>query len=214
MTAATETDASPDLEAAAAAAANPALLGVPSFLAGAIPLGLFLLGYQASATGGMLANIILVSGLGLLISTIWAINVGAGPVAAIFGVFTGFWLSFGLLVLGNTHGWFVPSGLEAEAALAAGTGATITYLIAWTIAILVLTIATLRLPLAFTLLFALVAVTFFLVLLANLTASTIFATIGGILVFVFSALGVYLFMDAMSQATGGKAFPLGSPILK
>jgi hypothetical protein len=32
-------------------------------------------------------------------------------------------------------------------------------------------------------------------------------------VLVFAALGVYLFFDVASQATGGEALPLGSPIL-
>lgn len=200
--------------AAAAAGANPGLLGLPTFVAGAIPLGLFLVGYQDGAAAGLIVNIILVAGLGLLISCIWAIKVGAGAVAAIFGIFAAFWLSFALLVLGNTHGWFVPAGLEPEVVAAAGLGGTIVYLIAWTIAVLVLTIATLRLPLAFTVLFALVALTFFLVLLGNLTADTIWATIAGYVVFAFTAVGVYLFLDAMGQATGGKAMPLGNPILK
>lgn len=211
----TATDTATEEAAAAAATAgnNPGLLGLPTFAAGAIPLGLFLVGYKDGATGGLLVNIILVAGLGLLISTIWAIKVGSGAVAAIFGIFACFWLSFALLVLGNTHGWFVPAGLEPEAVAAAAAGGTAVYLIAWTIAVLALVLATLRLPLAFTVLFFLVDLTFFLVLLANLTSESAWATIAGYVVFAFTVVGVYLFMDAMGQATGGKAMPLGRPIM-
>ena len=38
--------------------------------------------------------------------------------------------------------------------------------------------------------------------------------VGGYVVLVFAALGVYLFVDAAAQATGGKALPLGPPILR
>lgn len=200
--------------AAAAAGANPGLLGLPVFIAGAIPLGLYLIGYKEFATGGLLANTAIVAGLGLAVATFWAIKVGAGAVAAIFGIFSGFWLSFSFFVFGATHGWFVPAGTEPEAALAAAGGGQNVYLLSWTIAVVILTLATLRLPLAFTALFALVAVTFFFVLLFNITGDTLWATIAGIVVFAFTAIGVYLFVDAMGQATGGKAMPLGNPILK
>ncbi len=205
-------------EAAAAAAAaagnNPVILGSASFVAGAIPLALWLVGYKDFAVAGLLSNIILVAGLGLLIAAIWAINLGAGAVATVFGLFSMFWLSFALLVLGTTHGWFVSSAVEPEAAATAGAGGTIVYLITWTAAVVILTLATLRLPLAFTALFALVALALFLVLMFNLTSDTIWATIAGYVAFGAAAIGVYVFFDAMGQATGGKAMSLGNPIQK
>ncbi len=70
-----------------------------------------------------------------------------------------------------------------------------------------------RLPLAFTALFALVALALFLVLLFNLTSDTIWATIAGYVAFGAAAIGVYVFFDAMGQATGGKALSLGNPVL-
>ncbi len=36
----------------------------------------------------------------------------------------------------------------------------------------------------------------------------------GYVVFVFAALGVYLFLNAADTATGGRGFPLGPPIRK
>jgi succinate-acetate transporter protein len=126
----------------------------------------------------------------LFIAAIWAINLGAGAVATVFGLFSMFWLSFALLVLGTTHGWFVSSAVEPEAAATAGAGGTIVYLITWTAAVVVLTLATLRLPLAFTALFALVALALFLVLLFNLTSDTIWATIAGYVAFGAAGIGV------------------------
>lgn len=221
MAVATDTDTTATQEAAAAAAAgnNPVLLGIPSFVLGGIPLALFLLGYEDGAIAGLMVNIILVSGMGLLISAIWAIKVGAGAVGAIFGLFSSFWLSFALLLLGTTHGWFGSSALEdpAEAAaanVAAAAGGTVVFLLSWTVAVVVLTLATLRLPLAFSLLIFLVAAALFFVLLANLTAASFWATLAGYVALAFSLLGVYIFIDAMGQALGGKAMPLGAPILK
>ena len=223
MAVATDTVSTADETAAAAAAAaagnNPVLLGIPSFVLGGIPLALFLLGYQDGAIAGLMVNIILVSGMGLLISAIWAIKLGAGAVGAIFGLFSSFWLSFALLLLGTTHGWFGSSALEdtteaAAANAAAAAGGTIVFVLSWTIAVAVLTLATLRLPLAFSVLIFLVAVALFLVLMANLTADTIWGTLAGYVALAFSLLGVYIFLDAMGQALGGKALPLGNPIPK
>jgi hypothetical protein len=36
---------------------------------------------------------------------------------------------------------------------------------------------------------------------------------GGWVILVFAAVGVYLFFDTVSQATGGKSLPLGRPAL-
>lgn len=195
-------------EAAAAAGANPVLLGIPTFVVGGLTLGLFLIGYKPDAAAGpLLANIVAVSGLGLLIATIWATRIGAGAVAGIFGVFTGFWWSFALLLLGFGG---------APASAAAGADAFAQFTLVWTIVVVFLTLATLRLPLAYTALIALVAIALFLVFLlyAGGGTSTALKDIAGIVVLVFTALGIYIMFDAMSQALGGKALPLGSPILK
>lgn len=217
MAAATDTVSTADEAAAAAAAAaagnNPVLLGIPSFVLGGIPLALFLLGYEGGAIAGLMVNIILVAGLGLLISAIWAIRLGAGAVGAIFGLFSSFWLSFALLLLGTTHGWFGSTG-DAAADAAAAAGGTIVFLLSWTVAVLVLTLATLRLPLAFSVLIFLVDLALFLVLLGNLTGATVWGTVAGYVALAFSLIGVYIFVDAMGQALGGKAMSLGNPILK
>jgi hypothetical protein len=37
--------------------------------------------------------------------------------------------------------------------------------------------------------------------------------IAGVVVFVFAAVAAYLFFNSASQATGGRALPLGPPLL-
>jgi uncharacterized protein len=75
-----------------------------------------------------------------------------------------------------------------------------------------LTLGTLRLPSAFTLLFVLVDFALILVYLGTVNASTGLTKAGGYFVFAFAAVGVYLFFNASSLATGGQGIPLGRPV--
>jgi succinate-acetate transporter protein len=77
----------------------------------------------------------------------------------------------------------------------------------------VLTVATLRLPSVFTVLFVLIDIALLLVMLGTAQGSTGLLFVGGIAVFAFALVGVYLFVDAMGQATGGKPMPMGKPII-
>jgi succinate-acetate transporter protein len=127
-------------------------------------------------------------------------------VAGVFGIFAGFWLSYALLVLGLTHNWF---GVEAGVAVRTQG----LFLISWLVIIGMLTLATLRLPVAYTVLFALIEVALVLMLTGIMQASANVLLIAGVVVFVFAALAVYLFFNSASQATGGRALPLGPPLL-
>src|SRR3984957_4172256 len=134
-------------EGAAAAgplAGDPAILGLPSFIVGSIALGLVLVGMvPATAVGASLPIILAATAAGLFISTVWAAAVGQSAVAAVFGVFGGFWLSYAVLVLGLTHNWFAISAADVVSTQEL-------FLTAWLVAIVLLTVTTLRLPLAFT----------------------------------------------------------------
>jgi succinate-acetate transporter protein len=77
-----------------------------------------------------------------------------------------------------------------------------------------LTLATLRLPVSFTAVFVLVALTVLFVLLGTEQASTGLTKTAGYFLLASAAGGVYLFFNSLSLATGGKALPLGPPILK
>jgi uncharacterized protein len=188
-------------------AGDPAMLGLPTFIVGSVALGLVLVGVvPATAVGASLPIILAATSIGLFIATIWSAAIGQSAVASIFGIFAGFWLSYAVLVLGLIRGWF---GITVLAAASTQE----LFLISWLVIVTVLTLATLRLPLAFTVIFLLVDVALLLVLLGTEEASTSLAKAGGYVVLVFAAVGAYVFLGAASLATGGsKGVPLGKPI--
>jgi uncharacterized protein len=186
-------------------AGNPAAVGVPIFVAGGVALGIQLLGYVSA--GAPIAIIGAATGIGLLISTVWAAAVGQTAVASIFGIFAGFWLSYAVLVLGLLHNWFATPTVEATHTIGL-------FLITWLVMIVLLTIATLRLPLAFTVLFVLIDATLVVVLAATINVSASTNKVGGVLALAFSAVGAYIFLGIAATATGGRGVPLGRPVLK
>ena len=107
------------------------------------------------------------------------------------------------------HVAVVPATIAAADAVAAHE----LFLSTWLVIIVMLTLATLRLPLAFTAVFALIDLALLLLLLATANASTGLVTTAGYVVLLFAALGVYLYFGSASAATGGKALPLGQPII-
>jgi hypothetical protein len=209
-----------DLEAPAAAAVigpmagDPAMLGLGSFIVGSVALGLALAGVvPAGVLGAPLAIILAATALGLLLGAVWAAAVGQSAVAAIFGIFGTFWLSYAVLVLGLDHNWFAITAVAVVATVKL-------FLIAWLVVVVMLTLATLRLPSAFTVLFALVGLALLLLLIAWAGASPAgvptegLIKVAGYVVLVFAALGVYLFFGASAAGTGGNALPLGKPLLR
>ena len=187
-------------------AGNPAALGLPCFIVGSVSLGLALVGVvPAAAIGAAIPIILTATSIGLFLATIWAAMLGQTAVASVFGIFGGFWLSYAVLVLGLTHNWFgvLPASIQATQEL---------FLVAWLVVMVMLTLATLRLPSAFTLIFLLVDVALLLVFLGVNETSSGLTKGGGYVALVFAAVGVYLYYDCVQQATGGRAFPLGKPI--
>lgn len=187
-------------------AGNPAAVGLPAFVVGSIALGLTLVGYvPATAGAAPIAIIAAATALGLLVATVWAAAIGQSAVASIFGIFSGFWLSYAVLVLGLTNNWF---GIPAEAA--ARTQGL--FLISWLVIIVMLTLGTLRLPLAFSLLFVLIDLALLAVLIGTLNGSSGWLNLGGVIVLCFAAVGVYLYLGVAAVVTGGKPLPLGRPV--
>jgi len=195
---------------APAAAGNPALLGLMTFLPSGITLGLWFVGYLDTATlgGGMIPAVTLSAGLFQLVAAIAALRGGASTVAAIFGVFSAFWLSFGLLLAGLTSGWW---GITEAAAVAEVQSA---YLLSFLLVFVILTLGTLRLPLAFTVGFVLVCITFALAFLGVSTGNAGLFPIAGITTFLFCAVFAYILLDGLGQDLGGKAMPMGSAMVK
>src|ERR1700761_1968234 len=146
-------------------AGDPSMLGLGSFIVGSVALGLSLVGVvPAGVLGAPLAIILSANALGLLLATAWCAALGQSAVAAVFGIFGTFWLSYAVLVLGLDHNWFA---IAATAVLATVK----LFLVSWLVAIIMLTLGTLRLPSAFTAVFVLVDLALLLLLLAYSSAS-------------------------------------------
>lgn len=206
-TAETLTTQPPPAPAAGPLLGDPGALGLPCFVAGSVSLGLALVGVvPAASVGAALPIILTTASIGLFIATIWAASLGQSAVASVFGIFAGFWLSYAVLVLGLTHGWFgiAPASVQAAQEL---------FLVAWLVVTVMLTLATLRLPMAFTAVFVLVDVALLLVFLSVNEGSAGLGKAAGYVVLAFAAVGVYLFFSTASVATGGRPLPLGRPAL-
>ena len=193
-------------------AGDPSIFGLGSFIAGSVALGLGLVGVVPSGVlGAPLAIILAATALGLLMATIWCAVLGQSAVAAVFGIFGTFWLSYAVLVLGLDHNWFA-------IALTAVLATVKLFLLTWLVIMVMLTLATLRLPSAFTAVFALVDLALLLLYLAFAEASAAgvpssgLLKTGGYVVLVFAAVGVYLFFSAAAAGTGGRPLPLGKPL--
>ena len=194
-------------------AGDPSILGLGSFIAGSVALGLGLVGVvPVGVLGAPLAIILAATALGLLMATVWCAALGQSAVAAVFGIFGTFWLSYAVLVLGLDHSWFaiVPTAAIATVRL---------FLLTWLIIIVMLTVCTLRLPAAFNAVFVLVDLALLLLLLAfentsplGVPSSGLLKT-GGYVVLIFAALGMYLFYGAAQADTGGKPVPLGPSLV-
>jgi hypothetical protein len=195
-------------------AGDPSILGLGSFIVGSVALGLGLAGVvPVGVLGAPLAIILAATALGLLMSTVWCAALGQSAVAAVFGIFGTFWLSYAVLVLGLDHNWFA---ITATAVLATVK----LFLVSWLVAIIMLTLGTLRLPSAFTAVFVLVDLALLLLLIAYASASAAgvpssgLIKVAGYVILIFAAVGVYLFTSAASIGTGGNPLPLGKPLMK
>jgi succinate-acetate transporter protein len=201
-------DALPPPEPAAAAGGDPAILGLPIFVVGSLALAFSLVGYVPAAAGGIIVPVIFAAtGVGLVISTIWAAALGQTMVASIFGLFAGFWLSFSILLLGLFHNWLLVPAADVKDSIAL-------FLICWTIVMAALTLATLRLPSSYTAVVALVVLALILRTIGVLNTDSTFDKLAGYVAFIFAALGGYLFLHAADIATGGRGFPLGPALRK
>jgi succinate-acetate transporter protein len=188
------------------AAGDPQVFGWMVFVVGSVCLGLHLVGYVAAGTlGGPLPIIFGATGLGLLVSTIWAASLGQTFVAGAFGTFAGFWFSYTALVLGLQHNWF----LIDEAAV---TDVVVAFLIAWAIGVFFLTVATIRLPSIYTIDVALVDLALIILIFANQGGSATLTKLAGVVVLAFAAIGAYIWLSAADQSLGGPGYPLGKPM--
>lgn len=190
-------------------AGDPGILGLPSFIVGSVALGLVGIGVLPAATTGSAVPLVLaVAAVGLFLATVWSAAVGQTAAAGIYGIFGGFYISYAVLYLGLVYNWF---GLRPIQFVATEK----VFMISWLVVITMLVVATLRLPVIFTVLFTLVDAAVLLNLLSIIqNGSSTLLKAAGWVVMAFSALGIYLFMSSASHATGGREFPPGRPILR
>jgi succinate-acetate transporter protein len=144
--------------------------------------------------------------IGLLIATIWAAALSQNVNATVYGVFFGFYASYAALSLGLTHDWFGIAPADAGQTTALWLGS-------WLLTIGLLTVLVVRLPWTYPLLLAIVDVALVLLLIGNLTGSTTATHVGGWFVFAFVALVGYYYVAALWEETGGRALPLGRPLV-
>ena len=190
---------------------DPQLVAAPVFTIGSIALAFQLVNYVGQASvGAPLAIILACTGLFLVVATIWAAAAGQSFVAAFAGTFGGFWLGYGLLVLALIHGWFAIPPEDIQRTVA-------TFAIAFASFFLFLTLAALRLPAIYPLIFGLVVAALCFVAAAYLftPVDTDLLKVAGYIVFVFAGLGMWLSWTVMNLSLGGPAFPpLGPTVIK
>jgi succinate-acetate transporter protein len=188
---------------------DPQLVAAPVFTIGSIALAFQLVRYVGpAALGSPLAIVLACTGLFLLVSTIWAAGVGQSFVAAFAGTFGGFWLSYGILVLGLEHDWFKIPLVDVQRTVAI-------FAIAFASFFLFLTLASLRLPAIYPAIFGLVVAALCLVATAYLMTPPDLDILkaAGYVTFVFAGLGMWLSWTVMNLSLGGPAFPPLGPVM-
>lgn len=184
---------------------NPGLLALPLVIAGGFGLGLTNTGIVGVAAASV-PILLSATAVGLLLATIWAAALSQNVNATVYGVFFGFYASYAALSLGLTHDWFGIAAADAGKTTALWLGS-------WLLTIGLLTVLVLRLPWTYPLLLAIVDVALVLLLVGNLTGTAALTKAGGWFVFAFVALVAYYYVAALWEETGGRALPLGRPLV-
>ncbi|MFF0298038.1 GPR1/FUN34/YaaH family transporter [Kitasatospora sp. NPDC004614] len=199
-----------------------AMIGFGGFLLGSLSLAFYLkdVSIPANSLVASLPTMVFSSAILLLMAAAWSMRLGDGVFAAVYGLFGTFWLSFSVLSIALNNNWMGTfENVEQRQA-------TANFVLVWAIVIILLTVTTLRLPRAFTFLFIVVSLT--LMVIFGAIEQAIDQTINHPLkpsdpwlvyigigtMFLFIALGMYIFASAMHSATGAKRLPLGKPLLK
>ena len=192
--------------AAAPLASDPSMVAFPSFIVGAVTLGMVLIGVVPATAVGASMPIIIAAAAGMFLATIWAARIGENASAGISSIVGSFLLSYALLVLGLTHNWYgiAPTAVEDTQKV---------FVISWIVIVTMLVLVAVRMPTVFLLLFTLVDVSLVLNLLGIIQSSATMSKAAGWALMAVAAVVVYLFLGAASHVTGGKEFPLGRPIL-
>ena len=184
---------------------NPGLVALPLIIAGGFGLGLTNTGI-VPVPAAAVPILLSATATGLLIATIWAAALGQNVNATVYGVFFGFYGSYGVLSVGLSHGWF---GIAAGDA-----GSTVSlWLASWLVTIGLLTVLLLRLPWTYPVLLLVVDAALVALLIGNLTGNAAATQVGGWLVFAFVGFVVYFYAASLWEEMGGSPLSLGRPIV-
>jgi uncharacterized protein len=184
---------------------NPGLLALPLIVAGGFGLGVTntgILGVPAAPVPILLSA----TAIGLLLATVWAALLNQNVNATVYSVFFGFYASYAVLSIGLTHNWFGIAAADQSHTVAL-------WLTSWLVTIGLLTVLLLRLPWTYPALLFVVDLALAALLVGTLTDSAAATHVGGWLVFVFVGFVVYYYAAALWEETGGRALPLGRPLL-
>jgi uncharacterized protein len=192
------------------AGGDPLMIGIPIFIVGSLVLGITLINTNPIPLAGMVPVILAATAFFQLVTVVWALLLGQGMVASIFALFSGFWASLSLLLLGLAHNWFVIPAAQVP-------NEELIYFIAWDVIFFFLMIGMLRLPVVYPAIVALVVAAVTLVIIGVEfpgSATTLFQAAGACVI-TFCALGVVVFLHISSTSLGGPEFPpLGPPVVK
>ncbi|SDC75531.1 hypothetical protein SAMN04488581_1059 [Mycolicibacterium neoaurum] len=184
---------------------DPGLIALPLIIAGGFGLGVTNTGILDVPTAAV-PILLSATSIGLLIATLWSAALGQNVNATVYGTFFGFYGSYAALSLGLAHNWF---GIEP-----ADAGDTVAlWLTSWLVTIGLLTVLLLRLPWTYPVLLLVVDLALAALLIGNLTTSPGATHAGGWLVFAFVGFVVYFYAAALWAETGGRALPLGRPLV-
>ena len=189
------------------AGGNPIVLGLACFAVAATCLGMVLIGVVPLTALAIIVPIIAgATGFYQIIATVWAVVLGQTFVAVVFGLFSGFWLSLTLLLLGLGHNWFgiLPADIAHSECL---------YFIAWTVMFFFLLIPALRLPAVYPAIVAVVVLALIAVTSAVWNASENTFKLTGWLLLAGAFLGFWGFLNNASVSLGGKPTPPMGPAL-
>lgn len=204
------------------AGGDPLVFGLPVFVSGSLVVGFTLIGLiPSSVFGGFLPESTFATGIGEFVTALWAIGLGQGIIASIFGLFAAFWFSLFVLILDVSHpGWF---GLAAPAGSGVSSAALINgteqmFLFAWLIIFVFLTVGMFRLPAVYIaiLVFVDIAVLCLLLGLRIPADTTVLFMVAGAAILGFCTLGLYAFLEVAWTQTGKEKalLPMGPPIWK
>ena len=153
-------------EVAAAPTGDPSILGLPSFVVGAVALSLATVGYVPPAAVAPPSRSFSGPpvwdcssprcGVPTWARASWRASSASSP---------GFWFSYAALVLGLQHNWFQIPAEDVTRSVAL-------FLISWAVVMFFLTVGSVRLPVIYTILLGLVVIALVLLIFGTLNGST------------------------------------------